>query len=132
MGLLNNEPIEIENRAISPKRFLEELFANALTLGPNDEDMTLLRIETLGSYNGNRCRSKLEMIDSFDRVNKITSMGRTTGFTLGISSLILVDRKNSLTGFLRPEEIFVGDLYQRLENSLKSCNICFKYLFENT
>jgi len=58
----------------------------------NDFDQTIMRLEFTGLKNGKSTIEIFDMLDYFDRENKVSSMARTTGYTCtAITNLLLTE-----------------------------------------
>ncbi len=81
MGLLSEEPIEVDGVRVAPKKLLDALLYPHVRLEEGERDITLFRVEAMGEKDGRPRRYKIEMVDRYDNVLGFTSMARTTAFT---------------------------------------------------
>ena len=104
-GLLDQKPITIDNRKVIPRKFIEQLLSDRLSLG-NEKDLTLLRVDVTGRKSGNIVHYRSEMIDHYDSKKKITSMARTTAYPCAAAALLLGTNRIEATGLVPPEVAF--------------------------
>ena len=80
-GFLEADPIDFNGNKISPFDFSSRILFDAWKLGPEEHEFTVMRIRLKGRENGIPKEIVYELYDEYDPVEKISSMGRTTGFT---------------------------------------------------
>lgn len=67
------------------------------------------------------------MLDRFDKINNITSMARTTGYTCSVAARLIANELYTQKGISPPE--FIGaneNCFKFMINGLKKKNIIFK------
>ncbi|MEW5719218.1 MAG: saccharopine dehydrogenase C-terminal domain-containing protein, partial [Chloroflexota bacterium] len=81
MGLLREEPIDVDGVLVAPKSVLDALLYPHVRLEEGERDITVFRVEAFGEKDGRPRCYKIEMVDRYDDVLGFTSMARTTAFT---------------------------------------------------
>jgi lysine 6-dehydrogenase len=117
-GLFSQEPIQLGDQQVIPRKVLEAVLDSALRLG-EEEDATLLRIIVEGQKSGRPETHIFEMLDQYDSKKGYTSMAKTTSFPASIAAQMIVSGQISQTGSLFPEDIFHDKLYQPLIDELE-------------
>ena len=101
-GFFSEEPVMVGGRAVSPLEFSASVLYKALNVG-GPEDLTVMRVDVIGSVDGERARVRYETIDRYDQASKVTSMGRTTAFTAAIIARMVGRGELAGTGVKGPE-----------------------------
>jgi lysine 6-dehydrogenase len=125
MGLFREDPIDVDGVQIAPKKLLDALLYPQVKLEEGERDITVFRVETLGDKDGHPCRYKSEMVDRYDTVLGFTSMARTTAFTGAIVARMIACGDLKARGWLTPEKVVTGPLFDRLVHELAGVNILF-------
>ena len=94
-GLLESDKIENTSKTL-----FSEWASNEL-----DYDQTILRLEFSGIKNNQKYYEKYDLIDFYDKKNKISSMARTTGYTCTAVVKILLDKKITKPGIYHLEKL---------------------------
>ena len=82
LGLCSSEPMMHEERHITPRRVFAELLEKHLPAdGP---DHVLVRLEFVGTKNGDRKRLRYDIVDKLDERTGLSAMMRTTAFPASI------------------------------------------------
>jgi len=118
-GFFSSDTVTVEGRAIRPVEVSEAVLQKVLTRG-DPEDLTVMRVEAVGSRGGKRVRVTFELVDRYDEVNAVTSMGRTTGFTAAIVARMLGRGEIEGAGVLPPETALGAAGVRRLLTELGS------------
>ena len=116
-GLLDDRPIEINGTHVSPQRVVEKILGPTIVRREGDVDITVLRVEARGTdASGQKSVVRLQCIDRSDPATGLSSMARTTGFTLAtaLRTIAQPDNLGLAIGILRPHEIFRGDAARKL------------------
>ena len=92
---------------ITPRKILEGQIVK--NLSGNDEDLVLVRVTATGKINGKIITKNMDIVDRFDRKNKITAMMRTTSFPTSIIAQMIVDGRIPQRGVMTPEMCVPGD-----------------------
>ena len=111
------QPFELTSRLLFPMWKLNE----------EDEDFTVMRIVVEGKKDGKRKRFTFDLLDSYDKKTKTTSMARTTGYTCSTIVRLLADKKFRDLGICPPEIIGQDQkCYRYVIEGLKKKGINFK------
>ena len=132
MGLLSQEPVDVDGVPVVPKKLLDALLYPYVKLEEGERDITLFRVEATGEQDGYPRRYKVEMVDRYDEVLGFTSMARTTAFTGAIVARMIARGDIKATGFLTPEQVVVGPLFHTLLGELAAANVQLEISTEKT
>jgi len=102
LGYSSSEPIQVGHRLMTTRELFMELLKKRLS--GSDTDATLLRVVVTGAKSGKRESLRFELIDSYDRNDNISSMGRTTAFPASAIAQMAVAGVIRQRGVLTPEE----------------------------
>ena len=82
-GFLGEEPVELPRGGrATPRELTSRLLFSAWHQGPDDEDLTVMRILATGvDGRGEAATKRWDLFDRYDRTTRTTSMARTTGYT---------------------------------------------------
>jgi saccharopine dehydrogenase-like NADP-dependent oxidoreductase len=130
MGLLSQEPVEVDGVQVVPKKLLDALLYPHVRLEEGEKDITVFRVEAVGEKEGHPRRYKIEMVDRYDEKLGFTSMARTTAFTGAIVARMIARGDLKATGILTPEQVIAGPLFDRLVDELAAVNIRFDVTVE--
>ena len=84
MGFFDETPVEIrKGLKIAPRELAVKLFRRHFHR-PGDEDMVVIHTVVRGIKNGKRAEVVHDLVDRYDRKNKMTAMMRTTAFPASI------------------------------------------------
>jgi len=81
IGFFGEDPIEVGGVEVRPIDISAKLLIPAWNLDEGEKDLTVLRVEMDGLFEGRRITRRYDMLDRFDRKTGLTSMARTTGYT---------------------------------------------------
>ena len=82
LGLCSSDEILIDSAKITPRKVFGELLQKNL---PADEpDYVLIRLEFVGTNNGESKRLRYDIVDKFDEMTNLSAMMRTTAFPASI------------------------------------------------
>ena len=102
LGLLSNEPITVKGQQVVPR----DLFIAAATptlRKPDGHDLVALRVVVSGEKGGSRASTTFDLLDWYDRENRISAMMRTTGFSLSLTAQLQASGRTP-KGVLTPDE----------------------------
>ncbi len=102
-GFFSEEKISVNDSSVSPLQFTSKILFNDWKLGPEEEELTVLRIIIEGEKNGQSVREEFNMVDRYDPVTKISSMSRTTGYTCTASVHLIANQLFTAKGVYPPE-----------------------------
>jgi lysine 6-dehydrogenase len=125
MGLLSEEPIEVDGVKVAPKKVLDAALYPHVRLEEGERDITLFRVEVAGEKDGRPRYYKIEMVDRYDEALGFTSMARTTAFTGAIVARMIARGDLKARGWLTPEKVVTGPLFDRLVRDLTEANVLF-------
>jgi lysine 6-dehydrogenase len=112
-GFLATEPVKVEGNKVSPLAFSRALLDRELSEG-DPEDVTVMRVEVKGRAG----RITYDLVDYYDRENKVSSMGKTTGFTGSIVTQMVGTGEVKGKGVIPPEVALNGKAVKRLLEEL--------------
>lgn len=92
---------------ITPRKILESQIVK--NLSGKDEDIVLVRVTASGKIGKKKAVKNLDIVDKFDRKNKITAMMRTTAYPTSIIAQMVVDGRIPDRGVKTPEMCVPGD-----------------------
>jgi lysine 6-dehydrogenase len=130
LGLCDSDAVEVDGRAVPPRRLLGELLCRHL---PADEpDVVLIRLEFVGHLNDNEedaagrksdeparaSRLRYDIIDRFDERAGLSAMQRTTAFPASIIAQMMARGETTQKGAIPqercvPPDAFVEELAAR-------------------
>lgn len=80
IGLLDTKPLTVGQVQVSPRDVLAELLFPLWEYGPDEDDMTVLRVDVEGVRAGARLRLRWDLVERTDPETGVSSMARTTAF----------------------------------------------------
>jgi saccharopine dehydrogenase-like NADP-dependent oxidoreductase len=127
LGLLSEEPVEVDGVSVIPKHVVDAVLYPHVRMTPEDRDITTFRVEVIGEKNGRPARLRAEMVDHYDERHGFTSMARTTAFTAAIVARMIARRDIAHPGvpFTTPEKILTGAAFETLIKELDAVGIRF-------
>jgi lysine 6-dehydrogenase len=102
LGLMSSEAIDVKGQSVVPRDVFVKIAGEKLRR-PGGLDLVALRVVVTGTKNGVTSTRTWQVVDRFDREHGITSMMRTTGYTLSITGQLQVARKIA-AGVHTPDE----------------------------
>jgi lysine 6-dehydrogenase len=130
LGMFSPEPIDVYGSQVAPKALLDALLYPHVKLEEGEIDITCFRVEALGEKDGHRCKYKIEMVDRYDEELGFTSMARTTAMTGAIVARMIARGDITAQGFLTPEKVITGPLFDTLVDELAAINMHFEMTTE--
>ena len=124
-GFFSEEAVEVAGRSVLPVDVSAAVLQKVLTKG-DPKDVTVMRVESIGTKRSRRTRVVFDLVDYYDEENRVTSMGRTTGFTAAIVARMLGRGEIKGTGVLPPETTLEGGSVKRLLAELASKGVVVK------
>jgi saccharopine dehydrogenase-like NADP-dependent oxidoreductase len=79
-GFFDRNHIAVGDVTVRPIDVTAELLIPLWQQEPGDEDLTVLRVEVEGVFEGENLVRRWDLIDRYDRSSGTTSMARTTGY----------------------------------------------------
>ena len=102
LGFLDDKPISWLAEPLSPRQFLRQMLEPQLQLGPDERDMTILRVDTSGALGGEQRRLLQHVVDQRDLQTGFTAMSRTVGYTASIVAQMICRSEITGCGLLTP------------------------------
>jgi saccharopine dehydrogenase-like NADP-dependent oxidoreductase len=106
-GFFDGEPVDAAGARISPRAVTEAVLFRMWKRPADEEEFTVLRIESRGSRSGRPVRLVHDLFDRTDAATGATSMARTTGFPCVIAALLLASKEFAEPGVF-PLELLGG------------------------
>ena len=125
--LFSKKEITVNGNKIRPIDVTAKLLFPKWKLNEGEEDITVLQVIVEGIENKKHVRYQYDMLDRFDKINNITSMARTTGYTCSVAARLIANELYTQKGISPPE--FIGaneNCFKFMINGLKKKNIIFK------
>jgi len=110
LGFLEEEPILVGGKEVSPRQFVHDLLAPQLQYDPTERDIAGLRIEVVGLKNGKSKRVIYQMIDRRDLETGLLAMQRTVGYTASIGAQMILSGQITKRGLLTPTRDIPSDI----------------------
>ena len=110
LGLLSLEPVRMNGGTIVPRNAFIASVTPKLTK-PHGKDLIALRVDVRGTKDGRRAGWRWNMVDRYDERRHVTSMMRTTGYSLSITGLMQVDGRIAARGVYAPDECVPAQPY---------------------
>ena len=125
-GFLSPEPLK--GKDVSPLELSSALLFEAWKQNPGDRDITVMRVEILGSTSeGKKVKEVWEMLDRYDDATATTSMARTTGYTCTAGVRMLERELWTEPGAFSPEHVGRnGECFDFIMENLRRRGVVFK------
>jgi len=104
LGLIGNEPIEVEGVKVRPRSVFIAATAPVL-VKPHAKDLIALQVEVTGIKGGRPTGTRWQLVDLYDEEHDVTAMMRTTGYSLAITGIMQLDGRIPKPGVFAPDEI---------------------------
>jgi saccharopine dehydrogenase-like NADP-dependent oxidoreductase len=128
-GFFNKESVMVNGLQVIPLDFTSTLLFRDWKLGPEEPELTVMRISLKGIKKGERKEIIYELYDEYDPVEKISSMARTTGFTATGTAEMILNKTFAEIGVFPPE--LVGShtgCFEFIMNYLRERNVRYNIL----
>ena len=112
-GYFSKEKIQVGGAEVSPLEVSYSVLGKKLKEG-QPEDMTVMRVEAKGRGGG----VTFDLVDKYDKVNGVTSMGKTTGYTCSIVTQMIGSGEIQGKGVTPPETAVTGQRVEKLLSEL--------------
>ncbi len=126
-----DEERDANGTVVRPREVTAALLYDQWFQGPEDYDMTVMRLITEGTRQGKAVRVTYDLCDKFDRERGISSMARTTGYPCTAVARLIARGQFSRPGIVPPE--FIGaeaDSYEAIMRDLTECGVVFGVMEE--
>lgn len=110
LGLLDLGAIDVKGKPVVPRDVAIACMAPRLNK-PDGRDLVAMRVIVSGVKGGKPVTHTFEMVDRFDEKTHITSMERTTGFSLAITGLMQAQGRIAPAGVHTSDECMPGEAY---------------------
>ncbi|PLW92387.1 MAG: saccharopine dehydrogenase [Marinilabiliales bacterium] len=102
-GFLDEKPVKIGDKEISPYEFTTKMLFNQWYLHPDEEEFTVMKVIVRGTENGTKKEYVYDLLDYYDKTERISSMARTTGFTGTSGAELILQEVFTQEGLFPPE-----------------------------
>jgi lysine 6-dehydrogenase len=109
LGLLDTNPVEVKGVSVIPRDVFIKVVGPRLTK-PKGRDLVALRVTVEGTEKGKSKKKTFELLDYFDEARGISSMMRTTGYSLSITGQMQA-RGETPPGVFTPDESIPAEKY---------------------
>lgn len=126
-GFFSDIPIEIGGVKVKPLDLTSKLLFSKWELKEDEEELTVMRIIVQGKKEEKRLFYTYDLLDYYDKKEKVTSMSRTTGFPCAIMARLVAQGEFQYPGVCPPE--YIGrehKIYQRIMEELEKRNVFYK------
>jgi lysine 6-dehydrogenase len=115
LGLLDNTPIEMNGSGhkLSPRQAFIATVSPKLTK-PQGRDLVALRVDVTGTKDGKPAGTRWQLVDRYDEERHVSSMMRTTGYSLAITGLLQAGGKIAKGVYVPDECIPAADYIAEL------------------
>jgi len=104
-GFFSRDELEVAGGRVRPLDVTAKLLSLKWKLGPDDRDLTVMRVVVEGFKDGERLRIVTDLLDRFDVATGVHSMARTTGYTATMAVRMLSRGLFARPGIVPPEYI---------------------------
>lgn len=126
LGLLSQKPVAVGEVEVTPKSVVDAVLFPHVRMREDDRDITILRIDIVGTRKDRPRSYRIEMVDRFDDNTGMTSMARTTAFTGAIVGRMVARGEIKAKGINTPEQVITGKRFKRLMEELADNNVRFE------
>jgi lysine 6-dehydrogenase len=104
-GFLSEEPVQVGGATLTPLAMTSKLLFPHWELGPDEDELTALRVIVEGVQGGVPRRSTWDLLDRRDPLTGLSSMARTTGFTCAAVARLVASGAWTRPGVSAPEHV---------------------------
>ncbi len=102
LGFLEDKPVEIQGKEISPVEFLVNHLGPRLQFRKNERDVAILKAQAWGFRSGKPIKAAYSMVDTRDVSTGFFAMNRTAGFAASIGAQMILSGEIRSKGVLSP------------------------------
>ncbi len=102
-GLFSLDPIEVDGDRVRPRDVFSALVFPAWTYGPDEADLTVMRVIVEGVQNGQAVRHQWDLLDRSEPAGGPSSMARTTAYPCAIVARLIATGRYRRPGVSPPE-----------------------------
>lgn len=117
-GFFSKEQIEVNGTKVIPRDVSEAILNKLMKKISGVRDFTYLYVVGKGLKDGKYVQKSYELLDFSNEDLGITSMERTTAYPASIAAMIIAHDDGGMTGVVEPENIFVGDRFEKMVKEL--------------
>jgi len=130
-GLFSEEPIEVNGVKVKPRDVTSKLLFPKWTYEPEEEDLTVMRVQASGLKGGKQTKYVWDLFDLFDTTTGCTSMARTTAFPCTIVARLIHAGKFRTPGVFAPETLGQhAEIVDHLIAELKARRVTYTFHVE--
>ena len=122
-GMLDLTPVEFKGIKIVPRDFLLSIIGPRLKAAEGDADICVMWNTVTGTKNGHKMRIDYYLWEEADAENRISAMGRVTGFPAAVGAKLIGRGEIAKKGIVAPEDAIEGRVYQDFMEELTKKNI---------
>ncbi|MEM4482728.1 MAG: saccharopine dehydrogenase C-terminal domain-containing protein [Candidatus Methanomethylicia archaeon] len=115
LGFFNEDKTEVHGIEIRPVDLSLKLLNEKLM---EEEDIIILLVDVTGYKGDIYVEAKYKMIDYYDRILKVTAMGRTSGYTCAIIAKMIMKKEVIGRGVIPPENLLSKEGIEKLFREL--------------
>lgn len=120
LGLLDDEPVEVDGVAVDRRRYLAAALEPRLRYAKGEQDLGILLIDVAGTRGGRAARIVMQVVDRRDLTTGFTAMSRLVGYTVSAAAQLIGSGAIAKRGLLSP----VTDVpYRALVDALRARGI---------
>ncbi|GAB4226855.1 MAG: saccharopine dehydrogenase family protein [Acidobacteriota bacterium] len=108
IGLFDERPVALGETRVAPRDLAARLLRDAWRLGPDDDELTVMRVEVAGERGGRAVMLGASLVERRDRESGESSMARTTGVPALVALRRVLDGTIAEPGVL-PAELIARD-----------------------
>jgi saccharopine dehydrogenase-like NADP-dependent oxidoreductase len=116
---------------VIPREVLLARIEPRLRAQPGETDVCIMYNTVVGMKNGKRTKISYFLWDEADTVNKVSAMGRVTGYSAAIGAIMVGKGMVKEKGIVAPEDAVYGEGYTYFINELAKRNIKILETVEN-
>lgn len=122
-GMLDLDPVEVNSMHVIPRDVLLARIEPRLRAQPGETDVCIMYNTVVGLKDGKRTKVSYFLWDEADTVNKVSAMGRVTGYSASIGAIMVAKGMVKEKGIVAPEDAVHGEGYTYFINELAKRNI---------
>ena len=103
LGFFGTDPVQVNGQRVVPRELSVAVMDKKLRM-PTEPDLVALRVVVEGKKAGKPVRKEWDLVDKFDEKRGITSMMRTTGYSLSITGQMQANGEIPVAGVHTPDE----------------------------
>jgi saccharopine dehydrogenase-like NADP-dependent oxidoreductase len=126
-GFFEREPLDVGASRVSPLEFTSRLLVDAWHLGPEEAELTVMRVTVSGVEDGSRKTYVHHLHDEYDSATRTSSMARTTGYTCTAGAGLVLNKTFAEKGVFPPERVGAHPgCYERMRSYLSERNVVYR------